>query len=53
MSQAETTVDHRNSAVAYVLAEHGDIVNPIDLVLPTISDDPPSPRPRKLSRKLH
>ncbi|WP_202915163.1 MULTISPECIES: glutaminase A [unclassified Mycolicibacterium] len=34
VAQSETATDHRNSAIAHVLAEHGRLINPIDLLLP-------------------
>lgn len=34
VAQSETATDHRNSAIAHVLAEHGRLINPIDVLLP-------------------
>lgn len=34
VAQSEMIADHRNSAIAHVLAEHGRLVNDIDRVLP-------------------
>ncbi|MDH6195212.1 glutaminase [Mycobacterium frederiksbergense] len=34
VAQSEIDTDHRNSAIAHVLAEHGRLVNPIDVLLP-------------------